>query len=709
MVSVPEQDGFRVGVGQLPGVRADVPQMLDSGAAVSAAGKQAFDAGSDIVKMQLQMAAEANAAMHDLSMSELKDYQIKLRNDKELGYQNLLGRNALERPDGMSLMDEYDALFEQRRQEIRAGLKNEAQRQAFDASAAGLRSSFRAEVSAHMQREHQSFMRETAASLLTSARNAFTAAEGAEEEESALGRMMKQLEHMQQIYGWDNATLEVQARTTITAGAGSRVDYLIDRGRIEDAHAVLDKYGEFMNQDDVLKLRSRIENVYDDETGEAFGEQLAAATFGEGGGVIDVGGSEGVAGDMVMPVQVKGSRISSKFGMRMHPVFKKMKMHTGIDIAAPKGSHIVAAAAGEVIWKGKKGGYGETIMIRHADGKETLYAHMQGYADVKVGSRVSSGQLIGYVGSTGTSTGPHLHYEVRVNGKPVDPSSVKIGGASGKRVSVPKQLTMEQAEQMIKTQLPRNQRAAALRALNRRAQDIKRQQAEAQSQTMAAIVQNIAQNGGSLDGIPKSLMASLDPREQLSVQRFADQWRNGLEDRAFDKNKAWFYDKKANPEKLAELSRDDILAMALEIGYERAQELLRSKDSYEKAVANGETPGLKIQAGVAKHLADMYGIKTGSTATPDDIERYYHFLENVGQLAKDLKASLGREPTYAELVTAAKDMLSEEAVTKQRRLWWDKKQKTLALTKEEQYRVNSINQKSSTQKSSNSDRDWYYR
>lgn len=114
---------------------------------------------------------------------------------------------------------------------------------------------------------------------------------------------------------------------------------------------------------------------------------------------------------------VKFSRISSRFGKRKHPISKKWKAHKGTDYAAPRGTPVRATADGKVTLAGRKGGYGKTVVIRHAGRFSTLYAHMNGFAKgVRAGSRVKQGELIGYVGSTGYSTGPHLHYEFRVDG-----------------------------------------------------------------------------------------------------------------------------------------------------------------------------------------------------------------------------------------------------------------------------------------------------
>lgn len=127
-------------------------------------------------------------------------------------------------------------------------------------------------------------------------------------------------------------------------------------------------------------------------------------------------------GFTIQPVSY--SRISSPYGYRVHPVLHTVRMHTGIDYAAPSGTPIKAAADGVVVFKGWKGGYGHTVMVRHNNGIETLYAHMSAFSTAE--GAVRAGEIIGYVGSSGRSTGPHLHYEARVNGQPVNPATVAL-------------------------------------------------------------------------------------------------------------------------------------------------------------------------------------------------------------------------------------------------------------------------------------------
>lgn len=136
----------------------------------------------------------------------------------------------------------------------------------------------------------------------------------------------------------------------------------------------------------------------------------------------------------IMKTPIDGARLSSGFGMRRHPVLGYSKMHKGVDFAAPRGTPIYAAGDGKIVKLGNFSSYGKYIKIRHQSGLETAYAHMNGYkAGLKNGARVKQGQIIGYVGTTGRSTGPHLHFEVIQNGKHVSPNSLKL--PSGKALA----------------------------------------------------------------------------------------------------------------------------------------------------------------------------------------------------------------------------------------------------------------------------------
>lgn len=205
------------------------------------------------------------------------------------------------------------------------------------------------------------------------------------------GLSNKLIMEMVRIFGWD-------------------IDFVQDVRVGDNFHIVFDEYhkdGEKLSDGDVLAAEFTTQ-----------GNTYRAIRFEDEHGDASYFNSEGesMLGTFLRS-PVEFSRISSRFGRRKHPISKKWKAHKGVDYAASRGTPIRATADGKVIHAGRKGGYGKTVVLRHAGRFSTLYAHMNGYAKgVKSGARVKQGQTIGYVGSTGMSTGPHLHYEFRVDG-----------------------------------------------------------------------------------------------------------------------------------------------------------------------------------------------------------------------------------------------------------------------------------------------------
>ncbi|NOX30062.1 MAG: M23 family metallopeptidase [Actinobacteria bacterium] len=132
---------------------------------------------------------------------------------------------------------------------------------------------------------------------------------------------------------------------------------------------------------------------------------------------VDLNSSNSVYFGMPLPDEV----LTSDFGLRSDPFTGESRMHRGLDLSAPTGTPIRATAGGTVTWAGAQGSYGELVIIDHGGGIESRYAH-QSRVGVQVGEAVEAGQVIGEVGSTGRSTGPHLHFELRINGEAIDPT-----------------------------------------------------------------------------------------------------------------------------------------------------------------------------------------------------------------------------------------------------------------------------------------------
>jgi len=192
-----------------------------------------------------------------------------------------------------------------------------------------------------------------------------------------------------------------------------------------------------------IRKRDRFQIMYEvfvDESGKAIetgnilfanlilsGEDNSLYYFDEEGSIGHYDKNGKSIQKALMKTPINGARLSSPFGMRKHPIDGFNKMHRGTDFAAPMGTPIMASGSGTIKKAGWCGGGGNCVVIRHNSTYETIYAHMSKFAKgIKKGIRVAQGQTIGYVGSTGKSTGPHLHYEVVVNGKKVNSQTLKL-------------------------------------------------------------------------------------------------------------------------------------------------------------------------------------------------------------------------------------------------------------------------------------------
>jgi murein DD-endopeptidase MepM/ murein hydrolase activator NlpD len=201
---------------------------------------------------------------------------------------------------------------------------------------------------------------------------------------------------------------------------GFEIDFQRDIRKNDYFKVVYEKYfdesGKFIKSGSILYAHMTVN-----------GREISLYKFGDydNYGYFDINGKS--VEKALMKTPINGARLSSSFGMRKHPIKGFNKMHTGTDFAAPMGTTIMASGSGTITRAKWCGGGGNCIKIKHNSTYQTIYAHMQSFAKgMKVGKKVRQGQVIGYVGSTGMSTGPHLHYEVIVNGKKVNSQTLKL-------------------------------------------------------------------------------------------------------------------------------------------------------------------------------------------------------------------------------------------------------------------------------------------
>ncbi|WP_292931213.1 peptidoglycan DD-metalloendopeptidase family protein [Noviherbaspirillum sp.] len=223
----------------------------------------------------------------------------------------------------------------------------------------------------------------------------------------------------------DTAQIPDSIATQIVDMFSTNIDFASDLRRGDRFNVVYETFwqnGEYVRSGRVLAAEfnnagNKYQSVWFDEPGSK-----------QGGGYYTFDGKALKKAFLKSPLEF--SRVSSGFSMRLHPIFGQWKQHKGVDFAAPSGTPIRAAGDGTVDFVGTQGGYGNVVVLKHWNSYSTAYAHMSRFAGgLKRGMKVSQGEVIGYVGSTGWATGPHLHYEFRINNQPRDPLSVDIPNA----------------------------------------------------------------------------------------------------------------------------------------------------------------------------------------------------------------------------------------------------------------------------------------
>lgn len=208
-----------------------------------------------------------------------------------------------------------------------------------------------------------------------------------EAEEVEVGGQIVELEQIE-------AELEALAREQSDQAAAVAAELAALGARLDQVDAAITEFSDEL--DGLQQEQARVERLIEEE----------ASKEGEAPGIL------------VRPVP---GAITSAFGMRLHPILGYSRMHTGVDMSAPYGQEIKAGGSGRVILAGSYGGYGNTVIIDHGGGMTTLYAH-QSQLNVSYGQQVAAADIIGYIGTSGLSTGPHLHFEVRLHGSPVNPA-----------------------------------------------------------------------------------------------------------------------------------------------------------------------------------------------------------------------------------------------------------------------------------------------
>lgn len=425
MAAVPTLDNFTVRPAGGSGARVEAPPARSAaGEQLQEAGRAIQGAGSTAADIFRDAQALANQTRVDDAINQAREAVNRLTYDKDEGYTNLQGLDAFKRPNGQGLDEEYGARLGSSLDSISKELGNDVQRRAFAAAAGQIRTTFSGNLQKHESDQFRGYSLSVKEGTIALSQDDIgrNYADSAIVERNILSIRAAVAEEAR-LLGKSATWAEAQTKNVISSAHKTALASALQNNDLTFVQGYLNEHADEMEAGDVLDVNGALTKQ------QNFTYATQAADNVDAG--VAVGG--GRPENLTMPV--KGV-VTSGYGQRKPFQTDNGKMssasHDGIDIAAPDGAKVGAAASGTVVFAGKKGGYGNYVEVRHADGTTTFYGHMSSLS-VKVGDNVAQGAQLGAVGSTGNSTGPHLHWGMRnAAGQSVNPQSVRtVGGAPG--------------------------------------------------------------------------------------------------------------------------------------------------------------------------------------------------------------------------------------------------------------------------------------
>jgi soluble lytic murein transglycosylase len=510
MPRVPSLDGFSVAPAPLPDVRAAAPEVRNvSGEQLADFGRAVQGVGGVVSSIYVDKLRQANQIRVDDALNRLREHALDLTFGESAGYTRLKGNAALERPFNKSLGDEYGELYQARIREISESLGNDAQRRLFGEASANMYGAFQKDLAAHEAREFDNYAQSVAEGVIANQQQVIALGyrDPAKVEEATVS-IRAQVDRQRRLLGRSADWGEARARDMLSDSHRLAILSAVDDGDAHFASQYLDKYRADMNADDIVAVERAVDEHFDsmaatDVANDVFAQGVASRAMS-------------TPENFILPVR---GNVSSRFG-----VDRDTHRHGGIDIAVPKGTAVSASASGKVKFAGQKGSYGNIVIVDHGDGHETRYAHL-GAIGVKTGDDVSQGQVLAKSGSSGRSTGPHVHYEIRRNGVAIDPLGRNQTSARGAALSLADLEAQVRSDPRLRGD-PRRINNALAQVKSAYAAEKEARRA-AEEQTLDDAYRWLDQNNGDMAAMPASLRAAVPQRNLGSLMAFAKAVRHG--------------------------------------------------------------------------------------------------------------------------------------------------------------------------------------
>ncbi len=691
---VPTSNEFSVGVANAPSANFAAPNLPDVGIEVTRAGNQAFSAGQEVVNAQMKMLAEMNELATDNALAQVKAFEQDLRVNPNNGYENLRGENALNRPNGQSLVDEYDGYLMEHANAIKDTLKNDVQKALFTQRLDGIRQTLRNKTGEHLLTEGRKWKDTSLNTQIELAANSFSLSTTDEERDAAIDRAISAAKGLQDLYGWDSETMQKKVIDASDKAISQVIDDKIDKGDYAEARRLAIQYGAFAHGETIVKARQKIEQAYQDQIIED-----ATANFKPGDTIripVNINSAQAQTGN---PVQDTVSRIIGYESGNDPNIKNKKSTAEGLGQFIDSTWFYMVRKYRPDIANGKTNAQLKALKRDPALSREMTTRYVEENAALlkKHGFPVNIRNLY-VMHFLGSGEGPKLlradpnqpvssfisaqsinANKTVLSGKTAQQvldwaaRAMKVGKDSGggtSYVSIPTgdPVAMEKAIR----QLPKNQQASVRANINRQISAYKEVEEQRKNQRDNAIAGIIETNGGNVQSVPRSAWAALTPEERRKFTAFGQSIKTNnekeLQDRHVDD-----YLIMQNPDVLSKMSEDSIIALRPKFGKSWTESLLRKKQSIDKkGIQHAKLSNLRFN----ETLRQEFDIDPDKTGKSNEQKRQIAIIRyNSDRAIEAEEKRLGREMSEDEKVATIRKLAAATVVTE--RGWFSDTKKSI--------------------------------
>lgn len=692
-MKVPVSNEFSVGVANAPSANFAAPNLPDVGIEVTRAGNQAFSAGQEVVNAQMKMLAEMNELATDNALAQVKAFEQDLRVNPNNGYENLRGENALNRPNGQSLVDEYDGYLMEHANAIKDTLKNDVQKALFTQRLDGIRQTLRNKTGEHLLTEGRKWKDTSLNTQIELAANSFSLSTTDEERDAAIDRAISAAKGLQDLYGWDSETMQKKVMDASDKAISQVIDDKIDKGDYAEARRLAIQYGAFAHGETVVKARQKIEQAYQDQIIED-----ATANFKPGDVIQIPVNTDSSKADTGNPVHDTVNRIiGAESGGDPNAKNKKSTAEGLGQFIDSTWFHMVRKYRPDIA-NGKTNAQLKALKRDPAIAREMTTRYVEENAALlkKHGFPVNVRNLY-VMHFLGSGEGPKLlradpnqpvssfisAQSINANQKVLSGKTaqqvldwaaramkVGKGGGGTSYVSIPTgdPVAMEKAIR----QLPKNQQASVRANINRQISAYKEVEEQRKAQRDNAIAGIIETNGGNVQSVPRSAWAALTPEERRKFTAFGQSIKTSnekeLQDRYVDD-----YLIMQNPDVLSKMSEDSIIALRPKLGKSWTESLLRKKQSIDKkGIQHAKLSNLRFN----ETLRQEFDIDPDKTGKSNEQKRQIAIIRyNSDRAIEAEEKRLGREMSEDEKVATIRKLAAATVVTE--RGWFGDTKKSI--------------------------------